>query len=344
MGYNWQGGLVQSCARALSQLGHEVKLLLPPGREWFRKRLIPPKITNVKKIETWLMKWFRNDFNHMVLQKALTFKPDSYFVFNESYIYPETISKIKKRTICKFICWLGDNPFDSSRYSCLPVNLDLFDFIFVGEPLWIPNIKMITNAGVVEYLPGAADPEIFRPVDIDIQTREYFYAPLSYVSNSYGAKAEGLYRGALLNSVVGHGLKLWGDIGWERYYQFFPELKRAYQGKETSLEETNIINQISNITLAFSNPQVFTAPVLRIFEIPASGGFQIADYRSEIDKLFPKGLIQQFSSKEELSKKIEYFLSHPEEARDLARKTRSLVLKKHTFKQRAEEIMSYLPD
>jgi spore maturation protein CgeB len=283
------------------------------------------------------------EFNQEVCKRAELFRPDILFVVNEHFLLPETIKYIRDKIGAATLCWVADDPFDSSRYKVFPVSLNYFTHIFVAEPLWMPQIHMISKPKILEVLHGAANIDIFHPIEISDEERDMYKGKISFVGSSYGgkyeAKVEGFYRGAILEAAADMGLRLWGDRGWNLYFRHFPLLESSWTGRGTSLNETNIINQVSDIVLNISNPQLFTAPQLRTFEIPASGGFQLADKRSEINKLFPNGEIIQFSSPAELQEKIHYYLDHEDERIDLAKRARSVVLAKHTFKHRVKAML-----
>jgi len=339
--YPWPGGTPALCAKAFREMGHQVEMLSPPAgvESWLRQRWLPSQITWFVPAANQLNKLVWSEFNRKIASSVRSFKPDIYFTLNEAFTLPETIAFIRNEIKCPTICWVADFPFDSRRFTCFPVNLQHFTHIFVGEPLWIPLIRRVANPLVLEVMHGAADPDVFRPMEIPESLQQKFFSQVAFIGDGYGGLAEGLYRGRILEAVVDLGLKIWGPGRWDRYYQYFPKLKQADQGEATTLEQTNIVNQLASIMLNIPNPQCLTAMQQRTFEIAASRGFQVADCRTEIDKLFPDGEIVQFSSCEELREKIKYYLLHPDERKNLAERARKIVLDKHTFRHRMETML-----
>lgn len=343
VGDQWQGGITSFFIKAFTECGHEVQLVSAPNAaDWARKTVLSSRLLGIARIEEYVINDLWQKFNRHVRDRASVLHPDIFFAVNESYLFPETLSFLKRDLSTTLICWVADNPF-GWRFRCFPANLPLYTHIFVAEPIWIPHIQMVAKPAVLEVLHCAAAIDIFQPVEVSEDVRKRFNSPISFVGSSYSTRhrgiVEGFYRCAILESVADLGLKLWGDVGWQHYFSYYPKLRRCWQGRGTSLEETNILNQASDIVLNISNPQLFSAPQLRTFEIPASGGFQIADRLSEIDKLFPGKEIVQFSSFGELKEKITYYLSHPDERKDLAERARKLVLEKHTFRHRVETML-----
>ena len=336
----WTGGTIGFCARAFRELGHEVEILTTiSADEWAKKKLFTSYARAIRPVDKWLKRTHWEQWNTQVKHRVLQFKPDILFSLNESKLYPETLQYVREGLECVPVCWLADDPFDSIRFTTMPVLLRHFTHIFVGEPMWIPHVRMVARPKTLAVLHGAADTSIFHPVDVTEKEKELLGAPVSFTGNAYGGAPEGLYRGAILEAAVPFGLKLWGYGGWERYFRYFPTLRQAYQGRGTSLQETNIINQVSGVVLNITHPQTFTAMQMRTFEIAASGGFQLADRRTEIDKLFPNGEIVQFSTSDELREKVRYYLDHVEERRQLAARGRDRVLKEHTYRHRMQSML-----
>lgn len=75
----------------------------------------------------------------------------------------------------------------------------------------------------------------------------------------------------------------------------------------------------------------------RIFDALAAGGFVISDDMPEIQALF-QGAVVTYQNREDLAEKIDYYLSHKEERRRKAGQGQEIVLKAHTFANRAEQI------
>lgn len=335
----WSGGTQDFCIRAFQQLGHEVRVARAPDLDQFRKRkVLWRRLLYFSPLDKWVLRSYWMEFNQEVREVATSFRPDLFFTINETYLWPETLDFIKARIGCPLLCWVADDPFDSVRFTCFPANLTRFTHLFVGEPMWIPQIRMVAKPEVLECLHGGADTEVFHPISVTEQERSRYSAPLSFVGTGYGGMSEGFYRALIVDSVTDYGLKVWGH-GWEEHFGYFPRLREVWQGRSASLDEVNIINQVSQIVLSITHPQTFTAMQQRTFEIAASGGFQLADRRTEIDRLFPGGEVVQFSSRDELREMVRYYLDHPKERNDLAATAREIVLDRHTFKHRVQTML-----
>ncbi|MBA2443141.1 MAG: glycosyltransferase family 1 protein, partial [Rubrobacter sp.] len=77
----------------------------------------------------------------------------------------------------------------------------------------------------------------------------------------------------------------------------------------------------------------------RVYDALASGALVISDDLPELEEYFGDTVIT-YSSPEELHGLVEHYLEHPEEREEKARRGRELVLERHTFEHRMEEVLS----
>ena len=82
---------------------------------------------------------------------------------------------------------------------------------------------------------------------------------------------------------------------------------------------------------------------LRAFDILGAGGFLLTNYQADFaDCYTPDEDFVFFESKEDLLQKIEYYLSHEEERKAIARNGFQKTREHHTYKHRVQELLSYL--
>ena len=82
---------------------------------------------------------------------------------------------------------------------------------------------------------------------------------------------------------------------------------------------------------------------LRLFEVPASGGFLLTDWIAEIDGAYTEGEhIACWRSVAELRDKITYYLAHEGERWEIARRGREHFLRYHTYAARVRQILDCL--
>ena len=79
----------------------------------------------------------------------------------------------------------------------------------------------------------------------------------------------------------------------------------------------------------------------RVFDVSACNGFIISDHISALEKIY-SGAVTTYTSEQDLVKKINYFLEHPQERKALAAKARQVTLQSHTNKAVASEILQVI--
>ena len=82
---------------------------------------------------------------------------------------------------------------------------------------------------------------------------------------------------------------------------------------------------------------------LRIFEIMGSGGFLLTNYQEDMLDCFEPGVdFAYYDSYEDLLEKTEYYLSHEEERKQIARNGYEKVKKYHTYKHRLDTMINIM--
>lgn len=144
-------------------------------------------------------------------------------------------------------------------------------------------------------------------------------------------------RAKYLNALASFSLRVWGDEGWVRVL----DPRANYMGPARHGQELNKVYSASAINLDINRiyqPDIIT---MRIFDILACGGFVLAEANREIaDVLTPGEEIELYTGPEELLSKVNYFLAHPERARQIARAGRQRVLAEHTINHRLPAMLA----
>ena len=96
----------------------------------------------------------------------------------------------------------------------------------------------------------------------------------------------------------------------------------------------------SKINLNFTIPNIENGIPLRCFDVLASGGFLLTDYREELCRQFENGKdLVVFDGISDLMHKADYYLSHPEERLKIASNGQKKVQHLHQYKTRLDEIL-----
>ena len=143
-------------------------------------------------------------------------------------------------------------------------------------------------------------------------------------------------------------LEIWGTawIWYNLFCLYEYKIKRRALGKHIHNynippEEVNTVYNSTKICLNIHHRQSKEGVNPRTFEILGAGAFQLIDYKKELEDMFDIGReIVCYKNEADLLDKIEYYLENEDERNKIARRGHEIVKKKHTYKHRAETILS----
>ncbi|OGI05511.1 MAG: hypothetical protein A2X42_00190 [Candidatus Margulisbacteria bacterium GWF2_38_17] len=100
----------------------------------------------------------------------------------------------------------------------------------------------------------------------------------------------------------------------------------------------------SKINLNFSASQLASSINQRVFDCFASNSFLLTDDKSDLDYLFAQDDIRipSFSSRSDLLDKINYFLTHENERNEISQTIKNVIIKKHTWLHRMEQVLDII--
>lgn len=105
----------------------------------------------------------------------------------------------------------------------------------------------------------------------------------------------------------------------------------------------NEISQIyhnSKINLNLTLHCIESGASQRVFDVMAAGGFLLSNYQPELEEMFVVGEeIVLFHSLQEMEEQVEYYLTHEEERKRIAKKGQQKVLHYHDLHSRMEQVM-----
>ncbi len=145
-----------------------------------------------------------------------------------------------------------------------------------------------------------------------------------------------IYRRMVLNDLVVSPLHVFGskDDGHGRFVHHPPV--------EYTKELPELFN-LSKINLHINSIQNETTINSRIFDAGGVGAFLLTDFNEDL-LLLGRDLAREitFRTSEEMNRKVEYFLGREDERLDIAKRMHDVVLHDHTYRHRAEQMLSAL--
>lgn len=155
-------------------------------------------------------------------------------------------------------------------------------------------------------------------------------------------EANSRYRCNILKPLANRGLRIFGNEDWSVLTANTP-LEKCFMGKTVAHEDLPRLFRNSKINVNIHHLQSSTSLNLRVFDVPAAGGFLLTDYMPGLENLFEIGReVVVYRTPEELADKVRYFLRHPDERQEIARRARQRVLRDHTFANRWRQALDIL--
>ncbi|MFQ5329558.1 MAG: glycosyltransferase, partial [Thermodesulfobacteriota bacterium] len=280
---------------------------------------------------------FTTFLSELVMAKVVDFKPDLVFALAQAPLTPDLLKRLRENGIPSAMWFVEDFTVLEYWREVAP----LYDYFFTIQDG--PCLDALDAIGVenVHYLPLAADPDIHKPLTVSEDEEGEYGSDISFVGAGY------YNRKRLFLKVIDCDLKIWGD-GWEGAAPLYSRIAR--QGARISTEESVKVFNASRININLHSSQRhegvspdgdFVNP--RTFELAACGAFQLVDYRAHLPRFFEEGReVICFRDSEDLRKKIDYYLDHPDERETIARRGRERVLRDHTYGARMAEMMGFL--
>ncbi len=322
------------CAKALSRLGHSVRVFsaqnLYPGYLGIRKLDIAP--ARAREVEHSFLKFV----NQAIWAQIQEQKPSLVLALAQAPIDALTLRKLKREGVASVMWFVEDYKVFNYWKTLAP----LYDaFAVIQKQPFLDMLKDIGQERAL-YLPLAALPEFHKPLKLNPAELKEYGSELSFLGAGYPN------RRLAFRGLADRDFKIWGN-DWDNETALAKNIQRG--GARISAEESVKIYNAAGINInlhssldasSIAGGGDFVNP--RTFELAAIGAFQLTDRRSLTDELFADDELALFDSMDEFYQKLDYFSAHPEKRAEYAAKGRERVLKSHTYELRMETLLDYL--
>lgn len=272
-------------------------------------------------------------FNKKLLEKklvsaCLNFKPQAVLFLKATSIRPNTLNKIKKMGI-KTANWFPENIYRPPYDEWFLLRYAYYDFFLTFDSSITERMRL-EFPGKIKYVPFGADP-IELDADVNEKDKEKFQCNICFIGAAYPERVEALL------AIKDYDIKIFGWSGWEK-----TRLANRYFGPLNATESVKAY-KCAKICLNMNTKPATNGVNVKTFEIAAAGGFQVSDWRKDVKYLFiPNKEIVIFRDLNDLQSKVDYYLKHDNERQVIAKAGHERLLKDHTLKQRAMQIINLL--
>lgn len=252
--------------------------------------------------------------NSQIIEKINSTYYDIVWIDKGVTIFPETLQYIKKKSPkTLLISYSPDNMAlrhnQSQQYlECIP----LYDYIITNKSYILEDMRKL-GAKDIRFVNNSYESTFHYPRTLTSEDYKEIGGDIGFV----GAWEK--ERGESILYLAQHGLnvRVWGGGKWLKYKGMYPNL--TIEDKGLYSESYSKSFQAFKISLCFLRKMNFDLQTTRTVEIPACGGFMMAERTSEHQAMFEEGKEAAFfSTNEELLEKCKYYLSHEEERKQIA--------------------------
>lgn len=330
----WSSGRSFQRCQTIAAIGHQVTALsaFPVYDErgmhkvslWKRflgRMGFPPDWTGVNRRIKELVR--SRDFDVVWIEKGNTIRPKTLICIKNSLPNAKLIS-------CS-----EDDMYARHNRSCFYARgLKYYDVVFTTKVYNLAELKSL-GAKRTELFLDSYNENFHRPLSLTGKDMEKYGADVGFVGTSEKDRAEKILY------LAEHGLKVrvWGD-GWSDLKGKNPNL--TIEGRAIYGEEYIKTINATKINLGFLRKMNRDEVTSRSVEIPACGGFLLAERTKRHREFFEEGKEAEFfDSEEELLKKVKMFLAHEEERRLIAERGRARCIKsQYSMKEQISKMLA----
>lgn len=252
--------------------------------------------------------------NSQIIEKINSTYYDIVWIDKGVTIFPETLQYIKKKSPkTLLISYSPDNMAlrhnQSQQYlECIP----FYDYIITNKSYILDDLKKL-GAKDIRFVNNSYESTFHYPRILTSEDYKEIGGDIGFV----GAWEKERCESILYLAQHGLNVRVWGGGKWLKYKGMYPNLTIEEKGLYS--ENYSKSFQAFKISLCFLRKMNFDLQTTRTVEIPACGGFMMAERTSEHQAMFEEGKESAFfSSNEELLEKCKYYLSHEEERKKIA--------------------------
>lgn len=330
--YGGSWPLAGQVARALSQLGHDTRLLdLAPFHVGFREiERFGARRTRRGELEA----SYCDVLASGIAAATEALEPDLVLALAQAPLGREALDAIGRSGALRAL-WFVEDFRRMTYWKELGAH---YDYVFpIQEGECIEQMRAVTDAQIA-YLPCGFEPDVHRPLALSADERATYGSDVSFVGAGYRNRRKVLRRFLDLD------FRVWGS-DWGGAVELADVIQRS--GARISTEESVRIFNATQVNLNLHSSTYhddvdprgdFVNP--RTFELAGSGAFQVVDRRLSLPAVFAEGTeVVAVSTGREMDEATRHYLARPEERRTIAENARCRALAEHTAVHRMQALL-----
>ena len=307
LGENWFGSCARACCYALRRAGCDVQdidvqTLMPQWRQPSNRaiaRLLRPRIIR--------------EYNDLILDSAVQFRPDILLAFKGAFVNSSTLDALHSSGVALYNYYPDTSPSAHGRH--LASSIRVYDCVFYTKKFWGTSVPEGLEGRHMVYVPHGYDADVHRPLPLNSTDTQLYGKKVLLVAGHTPEKE------CLLSELM----RFRPDIDLQIYGPRWTELGRSPNLRPCTrgvpLYGSQYAKAIADaaICLGIMSGKVQGVTqgdetTTRSFEIPACGGFMLAQRSDGQREYFEEGReMECFGSFEEMQDKLRWYLSHEAE-------------------------------
>jgi spore maturation protein CgeB len=333
--------LKKTLTSGFNQLGHEVKIY--DYRDFFNpiQNKVYDKLGRFpNKVKDFYIHPYYDKINKKYKEIVDNEKPDLLFIYNDQFIYPETVRYIRNK-YCPVMNYLGDSPFYLPDRPFNIASLLEMSFVFSPDTFWIKQLKQIGVKNISHLLFGY-DESLNYPIEPSEEEKKRWGHDLVMIGYNY-FDSMGYKRALFFNQFSDLDLIIYGD-GWARWFNYFPGLKDKCINisEPLTFEKVNLIYNCSKILPVEHNAGILNGIHTRVFEAIGSGILPLVEFRNDIDEVFKDQEIPVIKRYGEGKDIAQLFINDNEKRKKLIKDLQLFVQNNYTPLIAAEKILKII--
>ena len=273
--------------------------------------------------------------NDQILTAITNATFDMIWIEKGLVIDPSTLRQVRAvQPACRIVGFsLDDMMNPANQSSAFLRGLSCYDSYITSKSYNVTELKDL-GCPQVAFMDNAFDPRTHRPVSVSFEERKRLGGGVGFVGQWEPERADSIRALAR----AGIPVRVWGYT-WERMHDVPSGLLLENQPVWGDDYAKTVC--AFDINLCFLRKVNRDLQTTRSIEIPACGGFLLAERTNEHLRLFKEGKEAEFfSDKEELIRKAKYYLAHPAERSAIARAGRErCLLSGYSYPERLSSVL-----
>ncbi|MCB1739869.1 MAG: glycosyltransferase [Gammaproteobacteria bacterium] len=308
-GPSWMGLWTEVSEAAIRGLGHQTRV-------FFHNRK-----TLLGRLRRKLHGQSHNEYMRARLLEALAEHPADLLLSIQGRLDVPTIERI--RASCpgiRIVYWIGDPlPLDRYALAASPEAVDLYLLPTLG----LHRQMLERGVGHAVYFPFAISRAWHLNVRPDVAERRRFACDVSFVG-THTPERERMIE--YLDARLPERVAVWGR-SWRR-------ARRVRSRGRLHMRDTLKVHACSKIALNLHQGVTANGFNMKLFEIPAAGGFEITDHQPALAGTGFGHLMPSYSDLDELVEQVRFYLANETERERRRREILAVMLERHTYEHR----------